>query len=56
LPLVMVILGAVIVPIVLPILPPDRVDPYMQALGIGVPRSETHMTSDLPQYFADEFG
>jgi hypothetical protein len=56
LPLGMMIFGAVIVPIVLPILPPDRIDPYMQVLGVGVPRSETHMSSVLPQYFADEFG
>ena len=28
----------------------------MQALGVGVSRTETHMNSTLPQYFADEFG
>jgi 4-amino-4-deoxy-L-arabinose transferase-like glycosyltransferase len=56
LPVVLVILGAVASPIVLPILPPDRLGPYLQRLGIGVTRTETHMTSDLPQHFADEFG
>jgi len=49
-------LGLPAVPIVLPILPPERVMPYMEALGVKVPRTETGMRSLLPQYFADEFG
>jgi 4-amino-4-deoxy-L-arabinose transferase-like glycosyltransferase len=49
-------LGLIAVPIVLPILPPEKVVPYMEALGIKVPKTETHMQSLLPQYFADEFG
>jgi hypothetical protein len=56
LPAVLAILGVIAFPIVLPILPPDRIAPYLQALGIGVSRTETHMSSDLPQHFADEFG
>jgi Dolichyl-phosphate-mannose-protein mannosyltransferase len=56
LPALLVILGVVAFPIVLPILPPDRIGPYMHALGIGMTRTETHMSSDLPQHFADEFG
>jgi hypothetical protein len=56
LPVVLLILGVVAAPIVLPILPPDRINPYLQALGIGVTRTETHMNSELPQHFADEFG
>lgn len=56
LPIVQVVVGVIVLPIVLPILPPDRIDPYMQSLGIGVSHSESHMTSDLPQHFADEFG
>jgi hypothetical protein len=56
LPLVSVILGIIAFPLVLPILPPDRIAPYMQALGIGVSRTETRMSSSLPQHFADEFG
>jgi hypothetical protein len=55
-PVVLLILGVIAFPLVLPILPPDRIAPYMQALGIGVSRTETHMTSNLPQHFADEFG
>jgi hypothetical protein len=55
-PIVLLILGVIVYPIILPILPPDRIAPYMQALGVGMPRTETHMESVLPQYFADEFG
>jgi len=40
----------------LPILPPDRVAPYMQALGVGISRSENGMERTLPQRFSDEFG
>jgi 4-amino-4-deoxy-L-arabinose transferase-like glycosyltransferase len=56
LPAVLVLLGVVAFPLVLPILPPDQIAPYMKALGIGVSRTETHMSSILPQHFADEFG
>ena len=56
LPLSIVLLGAVAAPLVLPILPPARIVPYMQAIGVGVSRSETNMSSTLPQHFADEFG
>jgi 4-amino-4-deoxy-L-arabinose transferase-like glycosyltransferase len=56
LPALVFLLGLVAVPIVLPILPPEKVVPYMEALGIKLPKTETHMQSLLPQYFADEFG
>jgi len=56
LPATLAVAGAATVPIVLPILPPERVMSYMDALGIKIPRSETGMRSLLPQYFADEFG
>ncbi len=56
LPVLIALLGVVAFPLVLPILPPDRIGPYMEALGIGVSRTETHMSSALPQHFADEFG
>ncbi len=56
LPVFVLGLGLLAVPIVLPILPPSKVVPYMEALGIKVPKTETHMQSLLPQYFADEFG
>jgi Dolichyl-phosphate-mannose-protein mannosyltransferase len=56
LPLALAFVGVIAFPLVLPILAPDRIVPYMQALGIGVSRTETHMSSTLPQHFADEFG
>lgn len=56
LPVGMVALGVVAFPLVLPILPPNEIGPYMQALGVGISHTETHMDSSLPQHFADEFG
>lgn len=56
LPIVVVILGVVAAPLVLPILPPEKIEPYMSALGIKMTRTETHMKGLLPQHFADEFG
>jgi hypothetical protein len=49
-------LGVVAAPIVLPILPPEKIVPYMDALGIKMTRTESHMRGLLPQHFADEFG
>jgi len=48
--------GIIAAPIALPILPPDKIVPYMEALGIKMARTETTMTGLLPQHFADEFG
>jgi len=56
LPAIIFVLGLAAVPLVLPVLPPARIVPYMKALGIQPPRTETHMQGLLPQYFADEFG
>jgi hypothetical protein len=56
LPVTVFVLGLAAVPLVLPVLPPAKVVPYMNALGIKMPRTETHMRSLLPQHFADEFG
>lgn len=56
LPALVIPLGLVSAPIVLPILPPDKIVPYMESLGIKVSRTETTMTGLLPQHFADEFG
>lgn len=55
-PAIVLAAGIVLAPVVLPILPPEKVEPYMQRLGIQAGRSETGMRSRLPQYFADEFG
>jgi hypothetical protein len=55
-PAAILLSGCVTVPIVLPILPPDRVAPYFERLGVDIPRTENGMQGLLPQYFADEFG
>jgi hypothetical protein len=55
-PAIVFCLGLLAVPLVLPILPPERVTPYMQSLGIKIPRTETNMDSRLPPYFSDQFG
>jgi hypothetical protein len=56
LPVVVLVVGAVAVPLVVPILPVEKVVPYMQALGIKMTRTETHHSGMLPQHFGDEFG
>ncbi|HXY25951.1 MAG TPA: glycosyltransferase family 39 protein [Candidatus Acidoferrum sp.] len=55
-PAVVIAGGIIAAPLALPILPPDRIVPYMAALGIRMSRTETTMTGLLPQHFADEFG
>jgi hypothetical protein len=55
-PAVVLTLGLVAVPLVLPVLPPPKIVPYFESLGIKLPRTENGMRSVLPQYFADEFG
>jgi len=55
-PVTVIVGGLIAAPLALPILPPDRIVPYMAALGIKMPRTETTMTGLLPQHFADEFG
>jgi Dolichyl-phosphate-mannose-protein mannosyltransferase len=50
--------GLVILPIALPILPPDRLVTYSRALGLAPSATATERgaQSALPQYFADMFG
>jgi hypothetical protein len=50
------LMGAILTPLVIPILPIAKVVPYMEALGIKPPHTESHDTEALPQHFADEFG
>jgi hypothetical protein len=56
LPALVLALGLVSAPLVLPLLPPQKIVPYMEALGIKMTRTETGMRGVLPQHFADEFG
>jgi hypothetical protein len=55
-PALVIAVGAVAAPLVIPILPIAKVVPYMEALGIKPPHTESHDTEALPQHFADEFG
>jgi dolichyl-phosphate-mannose-protein mannosyltransferase len=48
--------GALLAPLVVPILPPGKLVAYMQAIGLQLPRTETSHTAQLPQIFADQFG
>jgi hypothetical protein len=48
--------GALLAPILLPLLPPESYIQYTKTLGISQPKLETRRTSALPQLFADRFG
>ena len=48
--------GALLAPLVVPILPPGKLVVYMRAIGLQLPRTETSHTTPLPQVFADQFG
>jgi hypothetical protein len=50
------IIGALLAPLVCPILPPETFIAYQKKLGITPPAAENQNTGPLPQYFADEFG
>jgi Dolichyl-phosphate-mannose-protein mannosyltransferase len=55
-PAVVLAVGLLAIPLVLPVLPPAKIPAYMNALGIKMSRTENGMESPLPQHFADEFG
>jgi 4-amino-4-deoxy-L-arabinose transferase-like glycosyltransferase len=48
--------GAITAPLALPILPPETLMSYEQALGITGPKEEVGHTAKLGQHFADRFG
>lgn len=48
--------GAILAPILIPVLPPETYIRYSQALHLAQPRIETHRLGPLPQLFADQFG
>lgn len=56
LPAVVFAVGAIAAPITVPILPVEKVVPYVQALGIKMTRTELQDRGPLPQHFGDEFG
>jgi hypothetical protein len=53
---VMIATGALCAPLMLPILPPERLVAYMRTIHMEPPRTETSHTEALPQIFADQFG
>ena len=55
-PVLMVVTGAMLSPLVIPVLPPETYIRYTNALHIGQPAIETHKLGPLPQILADEFG
>lgn len=55
-PALLVVTGAILSPIAIPVLPPETYIRYTQALHIAQPTIETHRLGPLPQLFADQFG
>jgi hypothetical protein len=55
-PAIIILFGLLAAPLVLPILPPEKIPVYINALGIKMTHTENGMVSVLPQHFADEFG
>jgi len=56
LPAAVFALGVIAIPLDVPVLPVDKIVPYMNALGIKMSRTEVHDSGPLPQHFGDEFG
>jgi hypothetical protein len=48
--------GAFVAPMGLPILPPEMLVRYGEAIGVQAPREERSRAAELPQHFADRFG
>jgi hypothetical protein len=54
---ILVLGGAVLAPIVVPILPVEDLTAYLDKLPFKIPRSEhSHESAALPQHYADQFG
>lgn len=53
---VVVLTGALLLPIFAPILPVEDYIQYQKALRVEPPKAENQPSGPLPQYFADEFG
>ncbi len=52
----LVLLGGVLVPLVTPMLSPERFLAYQRALHIHFSKTEAHQAGVLPQFFGDQFG
>jgi hypothetical protein len=51
-----IILGIIVMPFAIPILPVDSFIKYQSMIGITQPSSERHQLAELPQFYADMFG
>jgi 4-amino-4-deoxy-L-arabinose transferase-like glycosyltransferase len=56
LPLLVLPLGIAVLPFTVPILPVEKIGPYLASFGAGPSKTETHHSGPLPQHFSDEFG
>ena len=52
----MVLMGVLLMPTLLPVLPPETYIRYVKATHLEQPRIENHKLGPLPQLFADQFG
>ena len=52
----MVLMGALLAPTLIPLLPPETYIRYAAATHLQQPRIENHRLGPLPQLFADQFG
>jgi hypothetical protein len=55
-PVLLVVTGALLSPLVIPVLAPETYIRYAEATHLAPPRIETHKLGPLPQIFADQFG
>ena len=55
-PALMLLGGALLAPLAIPLLPPETYIRYTNAIGLQQPAIETHKLGPLPQIFADQFG
>ncbi|MDQ6676084.1 MAG: glycosyltransferase family 39 protein [Acidobacteriota bacterium] len=55
-PVLLILAIMPVLPLVLPILPPEQIAPYMAKLGFTPGKTEVSHSGPLPQYFGDQFG
>ncbi len=53
---VMILFAALLAPTIIPLLSPEKVVGYMEAIHFKPPKTETSHTAALPQLFADQLG
>src|SRR5262249_16971075 len=55
-PTAVVLIGALIAPSAVPVLPPQTYFQWVALTRLGQPRFENRQTTSMPQFFADRFG